>query len=49
MGIRGATPIREILNVPETENVVAVIAVGYKAKEASMPKRKDVEEVAKFF
>ena len=49
MGIRGATAIREILNVPETENVVAVIAVGYKAKEASMPKRKDVEEVAKFF
>ena len=49
MGIRDAAPIREILNVPETENVVAVIAVGYKAKEAFMPKRKDVEEVAKFF
>ena len=32
-----------------TENVVAVIAVGYKAKEANMPKRKEVEEIAKFF
>ena len=26
-----------------------IIAVGYKAKEANMPKRKEVEEIAKFF
>ena len=40
--------IREMLNIPETENVVAVIAVGYKAKEANMPKRKELEEIKIF-
>ena len=49
MGIRDGEAIREMLNIPETENVVAVIAVGYKAKEANMPKRKELEEIAKFF
>ena len=49
MGIRDVEAIREMLNIPETENVVAVIAVGYKAKEANMPKRKELEEIAKFF
>ena len=44
MGIRDGEAIREMLNIPETENVVAVIAVGYKAKEANMPKRKELEE-----
>ena len=47
MGIRDGEAIREMLNIPETENVVAVIAVGYKAKEANMPKRKEVEEICK--
>ena len=49
MGIRDGKAIREMLDIPETENVVSVIAVGYKAQEASMPKRKEVEEIAKFF
>ena len=49
MGIRDGEAIREMLNIPETENEVAVIAVGYKAKEANMPKRKELEEIAKFF
>ena len=49
MGIRDGEAIREMLNIPETENVGAVLAVGYKAKEANMPKRKEVEEIAKFF
>ena len=49
MGIRDGEAIREMLNIPKTENVVAVIAVGYKAKEANMPKRKELEEIAKFF
>ena len=32
MGIRDGKAIREMLNIPETENVVAVIAIVYKAK-----------------
>lgn len=40
MGIRDGEAIREFLNVPETEQVVSVIAVGYAAKDSHMPKLK---------
>jgi hypothetical protein len=32
-----------------TKEIVSVIAVGYAAKEAKMPKRKTVDEIAKFY
>ena len=48
MGIRDEPAIREYLKIPETETIVAVIAVGYPAAEPSMPKRKAVEEIATF-
>ena len=48
MGIRDEPAIREYLKIPETEIIVAVIAVGYPAAEPSMPKRKAVEEIATF-
>ena len=48
MGIRDEPAIREYLKIPETEIIVAVIAVGYPASEPSMPKRKAVEEIATF-
>ena len=48
MGIRDEPAIREYLKIPETEIIVAVIAVGYPAAEPSMPKRKAVEEIAAF-
>ena len=34
---------------PETEEVVAVIAVGYRTEDVDRPKRKDFERIAKFF
>ena len=49
MGLRDANKLREILNIPDTETVVAVIAVGKAAEEPSRPKRKEIEEIAKFF
>ena len=42
MGIRDGEAIREMLNIPETENVVAVIAVGYKAKRSQYAKKKRI-------
>ena len=49
MGIRDGEAIRNFFDVPENEQVVAVIAVGYGTKEAQMPKRKSVSEITKFY
>ena len=49
MGIRDAAAIRARLDIPETEEIMSVIAVG-KAGENPAPRpRKPLEEVAKFF
>lgn len=49
MGIRDADKIRKMLNIPEDEIIVSVIAVGYAAKEPGKPAKKTVEELAKFY
>ena len=49
MGIRDAESIRTALDIPETETVVAVIAVGYAAKDADKPKRKTPGDIVKFY
>ena len=49
MGIRDADVIREMLGIPEEEEIVSVIAIGKPADEGAVRPRKDLEEVAKFF
>ena len=49
LGLRAGDKLREILSIPETETVVAVIAIGKAAEEPARPKRKDVEDIVKFF
>ena len=49
MGIRNASAIREALEIPENEDVVSVIAVGYRDQEPALRPRKALEEVVKFF
>ena len=48
MGIRDEKAIRKFLDIPEAEQIVAVIAVGYGNKDMARPQRKTVEEIAKF-
>ncbi len=48
MGLRDADRIRTMLNVPEDEIIVSVIALGYAAVEPERPPRKPLEEVARF-
>ncbi|MGN0165569.1 MAG: nitroreductase family protein [Lachnospiraceae bacterium] len=49
MGIRYESEIRKLLDIPETEEVVAVISLGYRATEPKKPVRKELKEIAKFF
>ena len=49
LGIAFATLPGILLNIPDSENVVSVIAVGYRGQEPpERPKRKELEVVAKF-
>ena len=49
MGIRDEAKIRETLQIPEAETIVAVIALGYGDQEPEMPKRKTPEDIVKFY
>ncbi len=49
MGIRDTDKLRKILQIPETQEVMAVIAVGYGQDIPEMPKRKEIQEIARFF
>ena len=48
MGIRDADAIRAALSIPENETILAVIAVGTRAKEPTVRPRKPLDEVASF-
>lgn len=49
MGIRDGEKLRELLEIPASQEVVAVIAVGKGAITAEKPKRKATEDITKFF
>ncbi len=49
MGIRNEVALREELSIPESQEVVAVIALGYRNIEPVKPNRKEVEDILKFF
>ena len=40
--------VADIINLPENEKVSALIALGYPDESPKAPKRKDIEEIAKF-
>lgn len=49
MGIRDSAALRAELNIPENEEIAAVIAVGYRAVEPHFNPRKDLDEILKIF
>jgi nitroreductase len=49
MGMRDADAIRAEFAIPETEAIMAVIALGYRLEEPIRPARKNLDEVVKFF
>ena len=49
MGLRDAKVVADICNIPEEEQVMSIIAVGYRGESVSAkPPRKDVDAIAKF-
>lgn len=49
MGIRDAKAIQRLLNIPETEIIVSVISVGYKAMDPEKPKRKKLDDIVTYY
>lgn len=49
MGIRDGQALRQELSIPDSQEVVSVIAVGYRDIDPEKPKRKELEKVATFF
>ena len=49
MGMRDASALRTLFQIPAEETVTAVIALGYRAEEPNQPKHRDFEEIVKFF
>lgn len=48
MGIYPEETIEKALEIPETEEVISVIALGYPDEKPNMPKRKEVDAILKF-
>lgn len=49
MGLRDGEKLRKVLDIPEEETVVAVIAVGVAAEEPKRPRRKELDEIVKVY
>ena len=49
MGMREADKLRALFNIPDTETVMAVIALGYRAGEPRQPIHKNLDDVVKFY
>lgn len=49
MGIVDGNKLSEILSLPDTERVAAVIALGYPAEEPDCPHKKSAEEISRYF
>lgn len=45
MGIRDGEKLRKAFDIPDSQEVVAVIAVGYPDIDPAMPKRKEMETI----
>lgn len=49
MGMRDADKLRTLFNIPESETIMAVIALGYRKNQPVQPRHKQLDDVVKFF
>lgn len=48
MGLYDVEKVRELLDIPEEQEIVTIIAVGYPNQKPEMPKRKNIEDIVAF-
>ena len=48
MGMRDSDELRKLFNIPEGEEVMAVISLGYRASEPNQPSHRPLDEIAQF-
>ena len=49
MGMRDADKLRQLFNIPDSEQVMAVIALGYRQDEPRRPQHRQLDEMLKFY
>ena len=49
MGIRDGQKLRAALNIPENEEIGAVLTLGYADEEPKKPRRRELSDIAKIF
>jgi len=49
MGIRDADGIRALFDIPESQTIMAVIALGYRTADPQRPDRKPLDSVVRFY
>lgn len=49
MGMRDSEALRQLFGISETETIMAVISLGYRADEPNRPGRMEFNEMVKFF
>ena len=49
MGMRDSEALRREFDIPETETIMAVIALGYRAGDPNVPTHKPLDDFVKFF
>lgn len=48
MGMRDSDELRKLFNIPASEEVMAVISLGYRASEPNQPTHRPLDEIAQF-
>lgn len=47
--LSAAVALRSLFSIPESETIMAVISLGYRAGEPNRPERRPLDDIVKFY